>query len=271
MYDPIKALRAKFPPPQTLSVKVNCHDVRLLRRVLSARGYGNLQWRDPVACPDVSADYDDKLALIVRNYQREHQLAADGICGPLTWASLADYKTWPAKSAPPKPTREAKLRKAIVKRAASRVGIREETGHNDGADVERILKRAGGVKGEPWCAAFQDCNVEDGYTDCGEHTPYDIGRSCSGIVSRLAERIFTNAKQAKPGDLMIFKGGTGRKVKFNGKATAFCHVGMIEQVLDANGKFTTIEGNTDPGGSSEGDGSYRRLRSPRNCVFFRTV
>jgi len=70
---------------------------------------------------------------------------------------------------------------------------------------------------------------------------------------------------------MIFKGGSGRKVKFNGKPTAFRHVGMIEALRDASGRFHTIEGNTNSAGSAEGDGVYRKLRSVRNCVFFRTV
>jgi hypothetical protein len=272
-YNPLNALGALPVPPQTLSSRVNSHDVRLLRRVLSARGYGNPHWRDPALCPEVSGDYDDHLMLIVRNYQRENHLEVDGVCGPLTWARLAGYETWPATPKPAPATREAKLRKAIVARAASLVGIREATGRNDGPEVERIQHRAGGARGEPWCAAFCDVCVEDGYTDCGEAVPFDIGRSCSSLVSRLEPlgRVFIDPKLAQPGDLMVFKGGGGREIKFRGLLLAFRHVGIIVELRNAEGRFATIEGNTNVAGSSEGDGSYRKLRLAAGCVYVRTV
>jgi uncharacterized protein (TIGR02594 family) len=46
-----------------------------------------------------------------------------------------------------------------MKIAKTQLGISELTGNNDGTDVEKYLKSVGLGKGQPWCGAFVNWNL----------------------------------------------------------------------------------------------------------------
>jgi hypothetical protein len=46
------------------------------------------------------------------------------------------------------------------------------------------------------------------------------------------------------------------------------HIGLVASAPDEDGRFSTLEGNTNAGGSVDGDGVYRRTRNKRGGVVF---
>lgn len=123
-----------------------------------------------------------------------------------------------------------------------------EVGANAGPYVERVLKRTGNRKGDPWCAA----QVTDwGVIALGEQWP--VKRSAS--VQQIAE--WAQAKgvryavtMARPGDLFIIWFASLRR---------FAHIGVVTGVKD--GKVETIEGNTNAAGGREGWLVARKTRT----------
>jgi hypothetical protein len=135
----------------------------------------------------------------------------------------------------------------------SQVGVREATGKNDGPQVAMYLKSAGLGEGYPWCAAF----VNWVHLECGYKTVQGPAWSPSWFpASRV---IYVRDAQNKylpvAGDVFgIWFNNLGR----------IAHVGFVD---DWNGGnfFVTVEGNTNEGGSREGDGVYRKKRLKRQA------
>ena len=152
-------------------------------------------------------------------------------------------------------------RKIFVTIAREEVGIRE-TSRNQGPGIAKYWPDTtypGGYKNrEPYCAAFV-CWV------CAEASRrgYDIGpRPNSAAVREIVEWSkrpgsgclrFTGASsryRPQPGDLVWWA--------FSGARPN--HIGIVAK-LDGANQIVTIEGNTNPAGSREGDGVYERKRS----------
>ena len=66
-------------PPRMLDRDMVGADVQVLQAILLARGY---------AVGGVSGLYDNRTRNMVLAFQAESNLAADGVCGPLTWRAL---------------------------------------------------------------------------------------------------------------------------------------------------------------------------------------
>lgn len=265
-YDPLAQLRelAQCPPSlrRTGGLTPRGFHVRLLRRCLAAAGaLRRPEYLDPAT--EVPDRYDEPLEAVVRRYRLDHGLGDSRDCDQSVWTQLAGGGApWPVPTIPAKPAgREALLRREFLRRAAGEVGVREN-GRNRGPQVERYLRQAEGHPGDAWCAAFCEAGLEWACEGLGLPVPFEVGLSCSLLVARAekAGRI-VSAAAAKPGDLLVVKGGpTGHK-----------HVAIIEEIFaGAGGKpyARTIEGNTNAGGSANGDGVYRRQRllSPKTCT-----
>ncbi len=139
----------------------------------------------------------------------------------------------------------------VIETMGSQVGIREKTGNNDGREVEMYLASAGLSKGNPWCASF----VNWVYEDCGYYFNLD---SPGWVPSWFPNNklIYVRGKIDKapprPGDLIgIWYENKGR----------LAHIGFYED--QSNDWIISIEGNTNEGGSREGDGVYRKIRLKR--------
>ena len=107
--------------------------------------------------------------------------------------------------------------------AASQIGVRELTGHNDGKDVAKY--RNGISNGAPWCASFVSWCYKG--NDVFGHQP-----SVSGIMMAADQKGLYAKKGSyipKAGDIMIQKNGAS-------------HTGIVESV-DSDGTIHTIEGN----------------------------
>jgi hypothetical protein len=142
------------------------------------------------------------------------------------------------------------VRERVQKTYTSQIGVRERTGHNDGAQVEAYLKYVGLKKGQPWCASF----VCWCYGQSGVSNPRAGG--CAYLLER-GQLVYQSGKY-KPGrypqtaDVFFIWFPDKQRV---------AHTGYVDKWGD--GWVTTVEGNTNDAGSREGDGVYRKKRLKR--------
>lgn len=136
------------------------------------------------------------------------------------------------------PVTEIEQRLLLVGIAARELGVREQTGQNDGLRVEEYLATVSLRKGQPWCAAF----VSWVYKQAGYSKPRTGWSPALFPSSRLAG-------SALPGDLLAV---------YFPKLKRIGHVGIIVKM---DGEWcSSIEGNTNGQGSREGDGVYIKRR-----------
>jgi hypothetical protein len=149
----------------------------------------------------------------------------------------------------------APSRELIITEARKAIGIREATGRNDGAVVDEILASVNleGTKA-PWCAAFI---VWVGDKAFGSTLLNPYPRSAWSPVF-LAKPTWDRQRKGtplKPADVFgIWFNSMGR----------VAHVGLVEK--NEGDWLVTIEGNTNGGGSRDGDGVYRRRRLSTNVL-----
>lgn len=138
------------------------------------------------------------------------------------------------------------VRDQVVHSYTNELGVREATGSNDGADVEKYLASAGFGKGYAWCAAFVNWVHESNGID----GPRGPAWSPSWFPdSKVYDR---HERPPQPGDVF--------GIYFKSKQR-IAHVGFIDK-WDGS-KVITVEGNTNEAGSREGDGVYRKRRLAR--------
>lgn len=127
------------------------------------------------------------------------------------------------------------------------IGVREQTGHNDGIRVETYLASCHLSKGNPWCAAF----ITWTYRTAG----------IKAVVSGYAPNWFQgkniiyvrgSKKNTSPQPADVFG------IYFPAKKR-IAHVGFIDE-WKSGSLAITVEGNTNEAGSREGDGVYRKRR-----------
>lgn len=108
--------------------------------------------------------------------------------------------------------------------ATSQIGVREATGHNDGAEIAKY--RNGVDNNAAWCASFVSWCYKG-------NDIFGYQASVSGIQMAAQKQNLYAEKGTytpKPGDVMIQKNGAS-------------HTGIVESV-DPDGTIHTIEGNT---------------------------
>lgn len=132
----------------------------------------------------------------------------------------------------------------------SQIGIRELTNHNDGREVEMYLRTCGLGKGYAWCAAF----VKWCYTQCGIDTRGITAWAASCINWRhVVYRDQHFSAEPRAGDNITFWDYAHQRV---------AHTGLYHRRVNDT-FYESVEGNTNEGGSAEGDGVYRKKRSFR--------
>lgn len=134
-------------------------------------------------------------------------------------------------------------RDILQKIYTAEIGVREATGNNDGPEVEAYLAATGLGKGYAWCAAFVSWVFQQGGFDKPQ-TPWT-----PALFPKSAVIWPNKGKQPQKSDVF---GIYYPHIKRIG------HAGFVES-WGAN-FVTTVEGNTNHTGSSEGDGVYRKRR-----------
>lgn len=135
------------------------------------------------------------------------------------------------------------LRTRALAEAEKQIGVMEVGGNNLGPDVERIIRFADGVAGEPWCVDF----VIWSYGHAGSQV---VKPGFTRAVASMWTADLRRTTTPKPGDIVRF---------------TFDHTGLFVRDL-GNGEIETIEGNTGATGAvsdsrTGGDGVYRKHRS----------
>jgi CHAP domain len=143
---------------------------------------------------------------------------------------------------------------SMLATARSQIGVRER-GNN-----RTPYGRWYGVDGQAWCAMF----VSWVFAHAGRPLPAIDSRRGYALVRdgyRWARAHGRWTRRPQVGDVFFILYGNGQG-----------HTGIVERV-NRNGTITTIEGNTNTDGSSNGVGVFRRRRSIRsiNGGFMRPI
>ena len=134
----------------------------------------------------------------------------------------------------------------VIAVATTLLETREE-GTNSGRMVDQILNSVGLPSGNPWCAAFNFyCFSGAGLADA-------VPRSGWSPTWLAGER--KPSDKAQKADVFGIYFSSLRRIG---------HTGIIESPRD--GYCITIEGNTNDGGSRDGDGVFRRRRPNKTII-----
>ena len=140
------------------------------------------------------------------------------------------------------------VREEALRVALSQVGVRE-TSRNSGPEVDAYLSSVGLGPGYSWCCAFVHWCFEVGAASVNLPNPCPHTAGALKLWSMSPQEAKWGPKdEPEPGDVFVIDHGHG-----------LGHVGFVVE-LDQAGDLVTVEGNTNPGGSREGDGVYRRTR-----------
>lgn len=141
------------------------------------------------------------------------------------------------------------LTASVLDVAGRYVGVREQ-GSNRGMEVEKWLHAVGAKPGDSWCAAF----VYSMFLEAAESANPPMVNPCPRTAGALhlwsLAPSWARFSGPSPGAIFVIDHGKGKG-----------HVGFVEGVDPGGLDIYTIEGNTNDGGSREGDGVYRRKRA----------
>ena len=125
--------------------------------------------------------------------------------------------------------------------------VREEPRNsNRGQAVEAFLKLTGLGGGQPWCAAFV---AWAGQTALGKDWPLPLTASCAALGT-AADGKHLLRQAPKAGDVFLL---------WFPSLQRFAHTGLVVSVDGST--VTTLEGNTNDGGSRDGWGVFQRTRT----------
>lgn len=193
-----------------------------------------------------------KAALV--KWQAAHGLEPDGIAGPLTTAAMQSLVP---KVAEPLGLMLRALEIALVEAKAR---VRETDGPNDSPRIRQYQAVCHIAPPEPYCAAFvcwcicQACQQLSlpAPIRFSAYTP-DLYRRCKPISSY----------EVQPGDLFFVY-----KPHLDGGRIG--HVGIVASLIE-DGRFSTVEANTNIKGSRDGDGVYANFRRADETIYFARV
>ncbi|MFK8253923.1 CHAP domain-containing protein [Ancylobacter terrae] len=203
-------------------------------------------------------DFGEATENAVRLFQARYtdpnggEIDVDGRVGPETWAALFGAE---ALAPPSAPAAGSGPREAVLTIARGQIGVREEpVGSNRGPQVD-LYHRAAGINPAagnfPWCVSFVQwvfaqafAGASPLFRTAGVHALWSK-RQTGSITVVPANK--ASAQTVKPGMVFLLDTGGGKG-----------HAGIVEAVNRSKGTLTTIEGNTNNGGSREGYGVFRR-------------
>lgn len=144
-----------------------------------------------------------------------------------------------------------RLTSQVIKEAHKWIGVVEVT-RNSSPEIDGWLRRVGAAPGDPWCAAFAWCILDDAIKALG-CTNHLTG---TASVHKLFERAHQHhAWWTEPGPGFVFgiDHGSGRG-----------HCGIVIDVAGVH--LATIEGNTNEAGSREGNAVVVKQRNVLECT-----
>jgi hypothetical protein len=184
-------------------------------------------------------------------------LHIDGEVDATTWAALfgpgavfnsADFDP------------NAPMRDLVIDIAASQIGVVEQPhGSNRGPEVDVFIRTTGlnpAVDSFPWCVCFLYWVFNQAAKIKGIENPLPktagvlaLWNLARGTEAQIVHKSDVSAQTVKPGMIFALNLGGGKG-----------HAGLVIEVRGEH--IVTIEGNTNPGGSSDGFGVFRRDSRP---------
>lgn len=122
---------------------------------------------------------------------------------------------------------------------------------------------------------WADTNYPDGYTN---REPYCAAFQCFVVAEAARRGAQVSAKPVTPSVSEFRRWGRSHGFAvdsprpgdhFTLLPAGVSHMGLVQSVDEANGVIHTLEGNTDPQGSREGDGFWPKVRRIKSCDFIR--
>lgn len=203
-----------------------------------------------------------------------YALHCDGAWGPATTAALGalqharelpvgpvlTVETWDALVAPlrraaaPVVLPGGMLGAAAL--AVARLYLRERPREIGGANRGPWVRHLTAGAEVAWCAGFVRTVLRQAAASLGQHAPGWTSLSVATMADLAAARgLEVDHRDVKPGNVFFWTHqGHG-------------HTGLVVELQ--GGSLGTVEGNTDPGGSREGDGVYGRRRAVAGLRFIR--
>lgn len=157
-------------------------------------------------------------------------------------------------------------RALLVEAAKVCVGIREETGKNDGPMVELLQKTIGDADGESWCMSFVQTCIAYVERKMNVTSPIAASEHCLTVWNTTPKKCRV-VHRPLPGAVIIWKHGSGPAG----------HTGIVLDYGIHGDTFDAIEGNTESGISEsdeivrEGGGVYATRRGKRGSFTMRIV
>lgn len=226
--------------------ETNKNIVKAIQQKLNEAGLGPFQ---------LTGNYGPQTTQAVKLFQATHRdqnglpLEIDGKIGSLTWASMFGAETITVTEDASSP-----LLAEAVKIAQSQMGVMEDPpGSNRGEKVEAYQASVGIGAGTFWCAAFLYWCFEQASKNLGRKNPVlKTGHCMTHWRDTAGKKIpatdaVNKTSLVKPGHIFIINTGGSHG-----------HTGLVEKV--EGGIIHTIEGNTNPSGSSNGIGVFRNMR-----------
>jgi hypothetical protein len=227
--------------------ETNAAIVTAIAVALAGRGYPS------TSPPGV---FDGAFKSLVKTFQSQNvdqagqPLEVDGEVGSMTWGALFGTATAPVTA--------GSLAVAALGMAVSQLGVMEvPLGSNRGPMVDKYLASTGTPPGNFWCMAFVFWCFEQAALAAGVANPFPKTAGCLAAwnkvrvshPARLVKRAAAIASPSlvRPGQVFILDHGGG-----------FGHTGFVRQSF--GGPFRTVEGNTNPLGSSNGLGVFELNR-----------
>jgi hypothetical protein len=118
----------------------------------------------------------------------------------------------------------------------------------------QLIHSAGQRDGEAWCAYFMEGVYCEAYPERNEELRKLFSASAVRTYENFEKAGFKVGRIPHPGDLVIWQRYVAGEKKWQG------HAGIVTQVVNEN-RFKTIEGNTNSGGSREGDSVQEKERT----------
>ena len=148
--------------------------------------------------------------------------------------------------------------------ARAYVGRQEFDGQNRGHVLDCIMDGLNLPRGVSWCGAFVTWCLMRSYA----HTKPDLRRILGFSSPWYCDSTRDWLAQAKALDMIVQQPEAGDLFVLLDSRGMAHHIGFVVAVPDHDGRFRTIEGNTNEGGSVNGDGVYWRTRNTRQGVAF---
>lgn len=233
--------------------------VTLIQQRLNAVGCGPI---------DEDGNFDPDTENAVKLFQsrffdeKDRPLEVDGQVGSLTWGVLFGEDTVPSSAIAP-----SALTTAVITFATTQIGVLETmdasgNGLNRGTQVDQYqiavglsLPASPSAKGFFWCVAFTYFCYQQAASGLSITNPHiktagvldhwNKAKTKPGVKRVLSSQAVANPSLIKPGALFIINHGGG-----------LGHTGIVTEVK--NGRLVTIEGNTNPNGSRNGIGVFKR-------------